>query len=96
MKGNNQLRLFRLVRKGYDPEEVLDCFWDLVQAFSQREKTHDIVQSKYLDEIMKLKIAVNEGQLCIQELQGQIDRLTRKAQAEEGQGPPRRTGKSGI
>ena len=91
MKQRDRLQLFRVVRKGYDPEEVMDCLQDLVQAFSQRERTHDYVQGIYLQEIMLLKIAVDEGQAHIETLRRQIDRLTQarcKTDCQGAQEPP--------
>lgn len=74
----DRLRLFRMVRKGYDPEEVLECFWDIVTAFSTREKQHTRAEEIFIRENMELKIKIDEGQACIKSLQSQLEQLTKE------------------
>lgn len=83
----DQLRLFRVVRKGYDPEEVLECFWDIVTAFSTREKQYSKAEEAYLRENIELKTQVDEGQACIRSLQDQVEQL-RRENMKLGQRPP--------
>ena len=65
---NKDGQLFRIVRRGYDPAQVLECIEEMATTFQKNEEYHKAFQEVLRDEYRKLRRKCDEGEECQREL----------------------------
>lgn len=72
---DRKLYLFKVKRRGYDPEEVLVCFQKMIRIFSDRITRYDQLVKQWGEEAHLLKIQAGRDRKWIEELTKENQRL---------------------
>ncbi len=74
-KRESDLQLFRLVRRGYDPRQVLSCIKEMTETFKQSEDWHTQFQEALREEYLILRLQSEEDKKCLVEAKAQLRAL---------------------